>query len=323
MALGVASWAGPSRADPEQDYELAKSRFEGALYEEAVQLFSRLLAPPIEASDPNADQKRQLYRRARPYYTATLVALGRVEAADTVILDQLLDDPFYELPPGVFHTAVSDRFIAVAGAHRPEIELRKKEILRRRQRDIEALDTLRKLREARVLELEKMAAEEKVTERRSRFVASLPFGAGQFQNGSVGLGAFFAVSEVAPLISTMATAGVYFERKDLFRRSCRRDEAGNLVAVSRVDTANENQDLDCEGLSSQLDALRAATWITFGSALALGVAGIIEAHVSFQSEVVTIKKRPIPPHIDAPPVIIKPTGGPIDGGFLLGMLGSF
>ncbi|RLB65839.1 MAG: hypothetical protein DRI90_00970, partial [Deltaproteobacteria bacterium] len=163
-------------------FQLAESRYKSGRYEEAVEMLKALLADPIVPAAPDAAERQRIYRQARPYLAAALVGLGRVDEADEVVLHQLLDDPFYKLPRGKFPDAVGDRFIDVAAHHRAAIKKRQQEILRQRQEETADQAQFRKLRQERLEKLEVLAAEEKITEQRSRLVAAVPFGVGQFQN---------------------------------------------------------------------------------------------------------------------------------------------
>jgi hypothetical protein len=299
----------PVRADPQTEYELGRSRFLSARYEEAVSIFSTLLARPIDPQDPKAEETRLIYQRARPYYATTLLALGRDEAADAVILEQLRDDPFYELPPGEFPDTLNDHFIQVEGAHRPELEKRKQEILKEKQADIARREQLRQLREERVKQLEKLASEEHVTTKNRRVIATIPFGAGQFQNDDNVLGGVFLGGGVLLTAGAIGTFAAFQARKDVFLRSCQTPRVGGV---------------DCETLDSQLSALRTSNWVIFTADLVLLASGIIEAHVNFVPEVVTVKKRPIPkPVNDLPPITVEPTVAPTEGGVSLGLRGRF
>ncbi len=305
LALGLVVWPSPVRADVAGQYELAESRYKSGRYEEAVEMLRALLANPIASDDPEAANKRRIYLKARPYLAAALVGLGRVDEADEVVLHQLLDDPFYKLPRGKFPDAVGDRFIDVAARHRAAIEKRKHEILKQRQDQTADQALLRKLREERLEKLELMAAEERIITERSRLVAAVPFGVGQFQNEATGLGIFFATSEVLAIGSTIVSAIIAEEVKNVDRTLC-----------GEPDPDNPGQKYDCTGLTDRFEVARTVNYVSFGTSLALIVAGIIEAQVSLEEVVVTKRKRKIPP-----PVEIK--GGATKTGFFFGLQGRF
>lgn len=124
----------------------------------------------------------------------------------------------------------------------------------------------------------------------SRWVAALPFGVGQFQNGDVGLGAFFAAGEVA----------------------------AGAVAIASVIRVNQLADTNISrlGPSDMLGVNRAiltaatANRVAFTAWAALTVAGVIEAQVSFRR-----RERPLR--------AMLPLVAPVPGGALLAVQGTF
>jgi hypothetical protein len=107
----------------------------------------------------------------------------------------------------------------------------------------------------------------------------------------------------------IGTFAAFQARKDVLLRSCQTPRVGGV---------------DCETLDSQLSALRTSNWVIFTADLVLLASGIIEAHVNFVPEVVTVKKRPIPkPVNDLPPITVEPTVAPTQGGVSLGLRGRF
>jgi len=305
VVLGLVALPGSVRADVAGEYELAESRYKSGRYEEAVEMLRALLATPITAGDPDAEEKRRIYLKARPYLAAALVGLGRVDEADEVVLHQLLDDPFYKLPRGKFPDAVGDRFIQVTARHRDAIKKRQQEILKQRQEQTADQAELRRLRQARLEKLEKLAAEETITSYRSRLVAAVPFGVGQFQNEATGLGIFFATSEALAIGSTIVSAIVAEEVKNVDPSLC-----------NEPDPDNPGKIYDCSGLTERFEAARTVNYVSFGTSLALIIAGIIEAQISLEEVVVSKRKRKIPP-----PVEIK--AAPTDSGFFFGLQGRF
>lgn len=65
-------------------------------------------------------------------------------------------------------------------------------------------------REYREQQLEKLAREESLVASNSRYIATIPFGVGQFQNGDEAVGALFLVSETL-LLATATTSGLILE----------------------------------------------------------------------------------------------------------------
>ncbi len=283
----------PVYASLHSDFEAARSLFTSGQYEEAAQLFARVLDEPLEPTAPDFKKRREILEAARPVYAACLVALGRSSEADRVILEQLRDDPFYEPAPGQFAQPVMFRYIAVREEHLTELDALKQRVLRTRQESLLKEERQRELDEGRLAKLEELAGTETVVEARSRLVATVPFGIGQLQNGSSGLGAFFAASEVVGVAATIASA---FVAHDFASVDCR-----------------EHTDVDCVELERRFDTARAVNWASFAVTGALIVAGVAEAHVSFVPATTTRKRRAIPPRVTLEPAVVFAEEGALVG----------
>jgi hypothetical protein len=304
VLISLVAWPTEARADPQQQLDLATSRFNNGRYQEAADILGALL--DIKADPDSAEGKKRLeiYLAARPIHAACLIALDRAAESDAVILEQYRADPFYELPPGQFPLPVSDRFIEVAARNRDKIEAWRRDVIKGKQDEAAQKAALDRARTERLAALEKLAAEERFVTTRSRWLALVPFGLGQFQNDDTGLGVFFAASETV----AVATSVVSF-----------------LIAEDVKDTRCPATDpetglpIDCDALRDRFDAARVVNWVSFGSAVALVITGVIEAQITFVDERVEIRKRPIPP-----PVEIKPKAAMSpEGDFYLGIEGRF
>jgi hypothetical protein len=128
----------------------------------------------------------------------------------------------------------------------------------------------------------------------SRYIAALPFGAGQFQNGDVGLGIFFAAGE-ALLGGASITA---FALVDRLSQTSLRSSNGLLPNIP--------------ALNNELALLTRLNQVAFAAGSALAVAGVIEAQVSFRS---ARCKRECAP--------VSATAAPVPGGGRLGVRVSF
>ena len=294
-------------ADPQQELALAESRFNGGEYDEAAEILQRLLAEPIDPDAPEAESRKTAYLRARPLYAACLVALGRDAEADTVILEQYRADPFYELPPGLFPQPVVDRFIRVAAENRAQIEAWKKEIIDAQQTRAARQAEIERRRLERLSKLEAMAAEERTVIVRSRWLAAVPFGVGQFQNDDVGLGIFFAASETLLIASGVASFVIAQDVKDT-----------RCSEVPPTIDPETGEPINCAALQTRFNVARAVNWISLGSAAALMIGGIVEAQLAFEEERVEVRKRPIPPPIEVTPALEVS-----DQGAILGIGGRF
>lgn len=292
IVASVAGFASFARADVRADFEAGRSHFGNGRYDKAVEVFSELLAQPLDARSPEARKHREILQAARPLHAASLVALGRIEEADRTIYDQLRDDPFYEPPAGQLPEPVMRRFIEVAANHAAELDALRQRIVVERQEAV--------LREQRERDRQRMATERVVdvevveVSRRSRLLAMVPFGVGQFQNGRRSLGTFFAVSEALG-----ATAAL-----------------GSLIASQHFAAADCRVD-DCVTAMKGFEAARAANWISASLTGALMIAGVVEAQISLVPEERSTYRR------EAPRVSVTPWTLPVTGGVLVGISATY
>jgi tetratricopeptide (TPR) repeat protein len=283
--LALLASSGEICADELQRYELAKSRYDVGSYDEAVAQFAKLL----DQNDPGYLVDAKLRRLSRPLYAASLIAIGRVEEADRVIAVILREEPTYRPEPGLFPQQVTDRFIAVRAQLRDELETLARERMERERKRQQALQQARAAEAQRIVELERLAAQETVVVERSRWIALVPFGVGQFQNDADGLGWFFAISEALAVAGSIASAAVAF---DFAAVDCR----------TYVDPDTGEQ-ADCGELESSFTVARTVNWVSFGSAIALALAGIIEAQISFVPQTTSTRKRELPPKVRVTPQV--------------------
>jgi hypothetical protein len=307
-------------ADELQVFELAKTRFDAGQYEEAASRFAAMLnagSPPCEKgpTDPAGPPCRitdaDLIERARALAAASLIALGRGGEADPYIEQLLLSNPAYAPNPALFQPEVIDRFTAVRARLREKIEAAAKQ-----KADAERAKRLAAQRareeERRWIEgLRRLAAEERVVERRSRWIAALPFGIGQFQNGDNGLGWAFLVSEVLTGATTIVSAIVVggFEGVDV------------TPASTPTAPGEERVEVDIDQLNSQIQAATLVNRVAFGVWAGLTVVGIVHAQVTFVPDRVTVRTRPVPP--PPPSFSAAPTVSVGPGAVGLGVKGRF
>jgi hypothetical protein len=110
------------------------------------------------------------------------------------------------------------------------------------------------------------AAPARADDTRSRWVAAIPFGAGQFQDGDVGLGVFFAAGEAllggASIATVLADHALGSTNVSSFRSS------SNIV-------------VSIDAINARISGVATANRIFFAGWAALTVAGVIEAEVTF------------------------------------------
>jgi hypothetical protein len=299
---------------PQMVYDLAFTRYKNGLYEDAARILRKLLSVPI---DPEKDKERaKVYLEARPTLVACLFGIAAVvpegqaeqlkEEADEVILQQYLQDPFYDLPPGYSQT-VTDRWTRVKFENEKKIEALQNERIKEKQAAERRAALLRKKQQERIEKLEEMARHENFVETRSRVVATIPFGVGQFQNDDVGWGIFFATSEVVFIASSIVSWGI----------------AETIIDTPCPDTqideeTNELRTVDCDALLRNFEIARVVNYASLGTTAALVIAGIIQAQVAFEPERTTKRDRELPP-----PVTVEPTAFVTPSAGYFGIVGRF
>lgn len=130
----------------------------------------------------------------------------------------------------------------------------------------------------------------------SRWIAALPFGVGQMQNGDVGLGVAFAVGE-----ALLAGASIASDVMVL-----------NLASTNVSVRSSTRQPVDVPALDTELRTLTTVNRVTFAGFAALAAAGVIEAEVSFGP-------RSLPRTTPA----ITATAAPLPGGGVVGLRACF
>ncbi|WP_437961708.1 hypothetical protein WME76_20100 [Sorangium sp. So ce119] len=317
-ALALCS-AALARADDMQQFEVAKTRFDAGSYEEAVSRFAAMLDPanppcergPTEAaSTPCRISEPDLIERARGLAAAALVALRRTSEADAYIEQILLANPGYAPNPAVFQPEVIDRFSAV----RARIRARLEEVTQQRaeaQRAARLRIEQRRQDERRwVAELQRLAGRERVVDQNSRWIAMLPFGVGQFQNGDEGFGWFFLVSQAVAggtsIVSALALAS--YQNVDVTARPP--PQGGGPV-----------QSVDIDALNRRIGTAAAVNRVAFGAFATLVAAGIAHAQITFVPQTVAFRARPVPP--PPPSFTAAPTISALPGGLYAGVAGRF
>jgi tetratricopeptide (TPR) repeat protein len=278
---------GMARADDATELERAKTSYDAGRYAEGADRFREML----NQDSPNALHSANAIERARAYYAACLIALGRTDEANEQFEKLLRSDPRYRLDPVVFPGEVINRFIDVKARLSSEIEAADRV-------RTEARAKAEREQRAYISNLQRLASQESVVVQHSRWVAAVPFGVGQFQNGQEGLGFAFLIGE-AILAGTSITAGV-------IHMQLIADYSRAPTSVNYDDfVSRKNATLDLSIYSSAALAV-----------IALG--GIIQAEATFVPQVREIRTRPIP----QPPRVL-PAVGLAPSGFTLGLEGRF
>jgi hypothetical protein len=303
VALG---WPLGAFADDQTEFEYGRNRFEREEYDEARDRFQQMLDPALAPCSDVSEGKCRLtdplfVQNARAYYAACLLQLkdaaGAEQQVDLVLRESLTFQPSQELPQEVLDL-FDKRRAALEKELREESIAHQESTAAAQAKENETIAA----HLAYVRALEKTASTYEVRDDNSRVVACIPFGVGQFQNGAVGLGVFFAASQVIAGATSIVTAVLHDELV-----------ADGEAAGSSRDATALNQDLDNLALANQISF---AVW-----ALST-VVGIAEAQVFFEPGEVRVKRRKLPPRPE-PPKGLTPKVAVGDGYGVVGVGGTF
>jgi len=288
FVLGI----GAARADDATELERAKTSYDAGRYAEGADRFRVILTPdsPQSLSDPGAIE------RARAYFAACLIALGRTQEADTQIERIIRNNPLYSADPVVFPGKVIDRFIDVKSRLRNEIE---GAFRLRADAERKARGRIEQEQRAYIESLQRLAGQETVISRHSRWIAMLPLGAGQFQNAQDGLGYGLFVTEALLAVTSVTALVIHTQLVADYPRHT----PGTIDEVSFRDNKEA--------------ALRVNQYATAALA-AITLTGIIQAQVTFVPETREVRPRSIP----KPPALV-PNVGALPSGWQIGLSGTF
>jgi hypothetical protein len=258
-------------ADPLGDLEKAHTAYVAHKYDEAETRLRALLdAKTTPLVDPNnlAD--------ARMYLGAVLVAESKKEEASRVFEQLLLDKPDYEPDPLRVSMDAVDVFFDARSRSREKLAAIQAALVRKAQDEKAKVEAERQKAVVRLAMLEKLASEQVVTERNSRWKALLPFGVGQFQNGQDTLGVLFLSTEVAFVIGSLVGAGL------------------TLYNAGQVNEAVQHGDSTAAAWNKHAQ-VAALVGDSFAGAFALVAAvGILQAQLAFVPERTEIRPRRLP-----------------------------
>jgi hypothetical protein len=297
--VALVAAGGSARADEQGDMDKVRASYLARQYDDVEARLKTLL-------DPNQGTLHDpaMITQARMYRGAALVARGKPGDAGAVFERLLLDDPQFEPDPLSFPTDVIDLFIDTRTRLRDRLN---EEAQERARFEAQALarEAERKLREKeRVATLERLAAEETVTQIHSRWIALVPFGAGQFQNGKTTLGWVFLSMDSALLLGTAITVPIYLY--DLQQRTSAYQAQDPTAANSYIQRAQTVQTINLS---------------LVGAFAVTAIAGILQGELEYVPTVVEHRSRSIPPlALDFAPT----AGPPAEGrGAVFGLAGRF
>lgn len=282
--------------------ERARIYYESAKYSACVDAFTRLL----ERSERLRPRERS---SARTYLAACLIASRRVEDARQQFRQAILEDRQLEPPdPVVFPQAVIDVFVQVRSSLMDDLR-RQQEEEYLRSAEAAALQRKRAERERqRVAELERLASTETLIRKNERWMAWVPFGLGQFHNDNDTLGWIFLSTELA-LAATAITAT-------------------SIELGLHAQAEGGRAPLDARDLTSKVKAAHDVGTIAWLSLIGVAVAGIVEANLSYRSELPAgQRRRPLPDSLRPPEPEAPEEDGlslaPAAGAGWIGVSGAF
>lgn len=315
VALAASLAPHVARADDAQQFELVKGLFYAGQYEDVLKRIAILLdtSNPACANVEGAPTTPQtchfqdavLVERSREMELVALVALKRDAEADAAIEKLVRQNPAYVPDPASLPATVVTRVRDIKARIEKEMEEKaRKEADEKRKRllsDQKATDEERKW----MADLQALASKETVVEKRSRLVAFVPFGVGQFQNGDVGWGLFFAAAEALTGGGSIITAGIH--------------GYDGSIDVNKP-FGPDGREVDPIELRRQMVDLQIANNVLFATWASFTIAGILQANLAFVPEKHVTRDRPLPKRPD--PAIL-PTVTASAGGFSVGIVGSF
>jgi len=305
LGLGL-TLAGGALAQGRADLEKARAAYLARNYPEAEERLKTL------TDGKTGVKELTLLSQARMYLGAVLLAQGKREQTIDVFEKLILEDPPFEPDPLGFSSDVVNTFI--------DVRVQLQERIRQAAQNAAKLDAEKRARaeeekrrqEAWLASVKRMAQEEKITVRHSRLVASLPFGAGQFQNGDPLLGWTLLATQSALVLGTGITIPMF------------------VYASDRAQEERRNGDLQgkADVYKARADDIRTVNLSMAGAFAVLAIAGIVQANLTYVPESVETKKRDLPPVARLTPVV-TPLVTPLAGresaspdGFLLGVSGT-
>ncbi len=279
-----------SPAEPElrerQTVRDVAAAYRAARFDDCVTTARRLLDPqaPDRLTEPSEIDA------TTTYLGTCLVRTGRTAQAEGLFEQWIYDGAKRNAVPAkpnvaLYGSGAAEAYDVAYQRVSARLELERREALLARDKaknDAERLAAAEAERQAALLEF---AATESVLTVNRRWVASVPFGVGQFQNGKPGLGWLFLTTEAVALGITLGGLGAELE----------------LAAHAPDQAGSRREAEDPLDLGDSQDRAR-VTWVVGMYAFAaLAAGGIAEAHLNFVPQFEETRKRPVPKALREPP----------------------
>ncbi len=270
VLLCLALFAAPVRADDLGEFEQARKAYEAQDYARAAEAFAALVG-----TNPPRLSDRLLVLESRKYLAASSLFVADAARAKEQFRLLLTEEPEYMLDPLAFPTEVLTLFDQTKAEIQRASHSRLESEQRRLAAALAAQREEQRLRRENLARLMALAEEGESREKNSRWVASMPFGLGQFQNRNSGLGAALAVSQgIAAAVSVVTFIGHQQLRDD-------------RPSPDQLDNTREREAI--------WRKINIASFVTFAG---LAVVGILDAHARFVPERVTPSPRKLPPDLE-------------------------
>ena len=272
-ALIALVWAGAcagARADDLTDFEKARALYEKRNYAGAVAAFVAMVG-----SDPPRVSERLLLLESRKYLAASLLFQGRPEEARAQFRLLLTQEPDYTIDPLAFPKDVVTLFMRVKTEVQAELREAREAETKAREEELRKQQEAAATEQANLQSLLKLAGEAETERTNSRWIAAIPFGVGQFQNGHKNFGVALAVLEGVAAVTSVAT---YLGHQQIAESQPAREDVGE---------------------TERLEALwRNTNIVSFSAFVALAVIGIVDAQVRFVPSRKSARTRPLPPELE-------------------------
>lgn len=293
-----------ARSALSDDAELARvvSLVEAAKYDQCAAELERLLDPASKRplKDP------AIVETARVYQATCYIGLGRADLADDPLREAIRKNPEMRRPDSLlFPQRVIDLWISVKDSLVGELRLQEQAAIEKARQEAAERQRGDNERWAYCLMLERFARQEVIVVRNRRWVAAVPFGVGQFQNGNEALGWIFLGTEAALGLTALTALNVHSHLQ------------------TKADAARERGGSAGADVNERLDDWHLALTLSTYGLLGVAALGIGEAQLSFVPEVRTVRERALPAVPKPSSVTVTPrvSGGP--GKLELGVAGTF
>ena len=292
VAVVVLLFGRVSLGDKLAEFEKGRNSYSAGRYDEAAERFRDMLDPNGE--DPLTSPL--LVEQARIYLSACLIAIGQLSEADAEIEAILRNNATVYPDTVVFPGQVLDRFADVRGRIRQELEDKARAQAELERKRLEQELQRRQRERERVAKLELLVQQEVHVVYNSRWIAAIPFGAGQFQNDQQAAAWTFLTAEAALAATSVVTGAI---AQDLQSKGTARN----------VDTADVNRRVET------MQIVNNAAFVAFA---VVAVGGIMHAQLTFVPKRQEVRTRELPTELRATPIVSV-----VRDGALLGLHGCF